>query len=45
MAILLATTFVRDPLVGLWYPIAAAALSFIIAALYLSNRIDKDVND
>jgi MFS family permease len=27
---------------GLWYPIAVAALSFIIGALYLSNRINQD---
>jgi MFS family permease len=45
IATLLATTFVKDPLVGLWYPIGVAALCFIIGALYLSNKIDKDVND
>ncbi len=42
---LLATTFVKDPLVGLWYPIGVAALCFIIGALYLTNKIDNDVND
>lgn len=42
---LLATTFVKDPLVGLWYPIGVAALCFVIGALYLSNKIDKDVSD
>jgi MFS family permease len=45
IATLLATTFATDPLVGLWYPIGVAALCFIIGALYLSNKIDKDIND
>lgn len=45
IATLLATTFIKDPLVGLWYPIGVAALCFIIGALYLTNKIDKDVND
>jgi hypothetical protein len=45
IATLLSTTFVKDPLVGLWYPIGVAALCFIIGALYLSNKIDKEVND
>lgn len=45
IATLLATTFVKDPLVGLWYPIGVAALCFIIGALYLSNKIDKDVSN
>ena len=45
IATLLATTFATDPLVGLWYPISVAALCFIIGALYLNNKIDKNVND
>ncbi len=45
IATLLATTFTKDPLVGLWYPIGVAALCFIIGALYLTNKTDKDVND
>jgi MFS family permease len=45
IATLLSTTFTKDPLVGLWYPIGVAALCFIIGALYLTNKIDKDVND
>lgn len=45
IATLLATTCTNDPLAGLWYPIGVAALCFIIGALYLSNKIDKDVND
>jgi MFS family permease len=45
IATLLSATFIKDPLVGLWYPIGVAGLCFIIGALYLSNKIDKDVND
>jgi hypothetical protein len=45
IATLLATTFTTDPLVGLWYPIAVAALCFVIGALYLTNKIDKNVDD
>ena len=45
IATLLSTTFTKDPLVGLWYPICVAALCFVIGALYLSNKTDKDVND
>ena len=45
IATLLSTTFTKDPLVGLWYPIGVAALCFVIGALYLNNKIDKEVND
>lgn len=45
IGLLLATTYPSDPLVGLWYPISIAALCFIIGAVYLSNRIDENVND
>ncbi|RYY70534.1 MAG: MFS transporter [Chitinophagaceae bacterium] len=45
IATLLATTFTSDPLVGLWYPIAVAALCFIIGAIYLNNKVDEEVND
>lgn len=45
IATLLTATFTTDPLVGLWYPIGVAALCFIIGTLYLSNKIDKEVND
>jgi len=34
-----------DPLAGLWYPIGIAALCFIIGAIYLRNKIDKEVMD
>lgn len=33
------------PLSGLWYPIGIASLSFIIGAIYLSNKIDENVED
>jgi MFS family permease len=42
---LLSATYPQDNLVGLWYPIGVAALCFIIGAIYLNNRIDKNVND
>lgn len=45
IATLLTATFTSDPLVGLWYPIGVAALCFIIGALYLNNKIDKNVQD
>jgi MFS family permease len=45
IGLLLSTTFTKDPLVGLWYPIGVAALCFIIGTIYLSNKIDKDVSD
>jgi len=45
IGVLLQTTFTADPLVGLWYPIGIAALSFIIGLIYLSNKIDKDLSD
>ena len=45
IATLLSATFTNDPLVGLWYPIGVAALCFVIGALYLSNKKDKDVGD
>jgi len=45
IATLLSATYTSDPLVGLWYPIGVAALCFVIGALYLSNKIDKQVND
>ncbi|MBC7850468.1 MAG: MFS transporter [Chitinophagaceae bacterium] len=45
IGLLLSTTFPADPLVGLWYPIGVAALCFIIGAVYLNNKIDKNVND
>ncbi len=45
IGLLLTTTYPKDPLVGLWYPIGVATLCFLIGTIYLSNRIDKDVTD
>lgn len=45
IGVLLTTTYPKDPLVGLWYPIGVAALCLIIGTIYLSNKIDRNVND
>lgn len=45
IATLITTIPGSNHLSGLWYPIGIAALSFIIGALYLTNRIDEDVTD
>jgi MFS family permease len=45
IGLLLTTTYPKDPLVGLWYPIGIAALCLIIGTIYLTNKIDKDVTD
>ena len=45
IGLLLATSFPKDPLIGLWYPIGVAALCLVIGVLYLSNKIDENVND
>jgi MFS family permease len=45
IATLLTTIYTADKLVGLWYPIIVAAVCLVIGMLYVSNRIDPDVND
>ncbi len=45
IATLLTTIYVNDKLVGLWYPIIIAFICMLIGALYISNKIDPDVND
>lgn len=45
IGLLLTTSFPADPLVGLWYPIAVAALCLMIGVIYLTNKIDKNVED
>jgi len=45
IALFLTSSFKADPLIGLWYPIGVAALCFIIGALYLNNKIDKEIKD
>ncbi|MCC7379935.1 MAG: MFS transporter [Chitinophagaceae bacterium] len=38
IATLLATTVTTDPLAGLWYPIAVAALCFVIGFVFLDDK-------
>ena len=45
IGLLLTTSYPKDPLVGLWYPIGVAVLCLIIGTIYLTNKIDKDVTD
>lgn len=45
IATLIASFAGSTPLSGLWYPIGIATLSFIIGAIYLSNKVDENVND
>lgn len=45
IATLLTTIYTSDKLVGLTYPIIIATLCMVIGSLYISNRIDKNVND
>ena len=45
IAVLLGTLYTGDVLVGLWYPIAIAAVCLVIGVIYLNNKIDPNVND
>lgn len=45
IALLLTTVNTDDKLIGLTYPIAVSAICLVIGCLYLSNKIDPDVND
>jgi MFS family permease len=45
IAVLLGTIYTGDALVGLWYPIAVAAVCLVIGVIYLNNRIDPNIND
>ncbi len=45
IGLLLTTTYPKDPLVGLWYPIGIAVLCLIIGTIYLTNKVDNDVAD
>lgn len=45
IALLLTTINAGDKLVGLMYPIVISAVCLVIGTLYVSNRIDPDVND
>jgi len=45
IATLLTTIYTGDKLVGLYYPIIIAAVCLVIGVLYVSNKIDPDVNN
>lgn len=45
IATLIASFAGSTPLSGLWYPIGIASLSFIIGAIYLTNKTDENIND
>ena len=45
IALLLTTIYTGDKLVGLWYPILIASICLVIGIVYVSNKIDPDVND
>jgi MFS family permease len=45
IATLLTTIYTGDKLVGLWYPILITGVCLLIGTLYISNKIDADVND
>lgn len=45
IATLLTTIYTGDRLVGLYYPIIIAAVCLIIGVLYVSNKIDPNIND
>lgn len=45
IALLLTTINTGDTLVGLMYPIIVSAICLVIGTLYVSNKIDPDVND
>ena len=45
IATLLTTIYTGDKLVGLYYPMIIAGVCLLIGALYVSNRIDPEVNN
>jgi MFS family permease len=45
IALLLTTIYTNDKLVGLYYPMVIAFVCLVIGALYISNKVDPDVND
>jgi MFS family permease len=45
IALLLTTIYTKDMLVGLYYPIIVGGLCLMIGALYISNKIKRNVND
>jgi MFS family permease len=45
IATMFTTIYPGDPLVGLWYPLIIAGVCLVIGAVYVSNRIDPNVQD
>jgi MFS family permease len=45
IATLLTTIYTGDKLVGLYYPIIIAVVCLVIGTFYISNKIDKKIND
>jgi MFS family permease len=45
IATMFVTIYPGDPLVGLWYPIVIASVCLVIGTIYVSNKIDPDVQD
>jgi MFS family permease len=45
IATLLTTIYTADKLVGLWYPLVVAGLCLVIGVLYISNKVDPNVDD
>lgn len=45
IATLLTTIYTENKLVGLRYPVYVAIVCIVIGTVYISNRIDKNVND
>ncbi len=42
---ILTTIYTSNKLVGLMYPIIVSSVCFVIGVLYITNKIDPDVND
>lgn len=45
IATLLTTIYVNNKLAGLTYPIIIAGLCMIVGTVYISNKIDPNLND
>jgi MFS family permease len=45
IATMFVTIYPGDPLVGLWYPIVIASICLVIGTIYVSNKIDPNVQD
>ncbi len=45
IATMFVTIYPGDPLVGLWYPIVIASVCLVIGTVYISNKIDPNVQD